>query len=161
MRAAVQRLKFSGWRALAPRLAGAMVAALGDIGADVVTWVPLAPRRRAGRGFDQAEVLARHVASLLGLPARHLLRRRVDTREQARRSGAERRVALRDAFEPIADAPASVLLVDDVLTTGATAAACAEALRRAGARRVVVLAAARSLGGPIPARCYIGAPPRG
>lgn len=150
---AIRGMKFSGWHALAEPLAGAMVAVL-RAEADVVTWVPLSRRRRARRGFDQAEALARAVARSLGVPAAPLLRRPRDTRPQARQTAEERRRALRGAFRAVAVAPPRVLLVDDVLTTGSTAAACAEALRGAGARRVVALTAARTLGDPVPARCF-------
>jgi ComF family protein len=156
---AIRALKFSGWRALAPSLAAAMVEALRlhpveGFAADAVTWVPLAPRRRGSRGFDQAEMLARLVASRLDLNAVPLLVRIRDTTAQATRPGRQRRASLRGAFEPRGRLPLSVLLVDDVLTTGVTVAACAAALKRGGARRVVVLTAARSCRGAVPARCY-------
>jgi predicted amidophosphoribosyltransferase len=159
---AIRALKFSAWRALAPSLAAAMVEAIhahpiDGFSADAVTWVPLAPRRRGARGFDQAEVLAAFVAPKLGLEAAPLLTRVRDTTAQATRTGRQRRASLRGAFAPRGRAPPSILLVDDVLTTGVTAAACAEALRRGGANRVVVLTAARSCRGAVPARCY-GAP---
>jgi ComF family protein len=156
-------MKFSGWRAVGAHLAGGMAEVAADLlPADVVTWVPLSRRRRARRGFDQAEVLARATAARLGIAVRPLLIRVRDTRAQARAGGPERRRALRDAFVPRrgpSDLPARVLLVDDVLTTGATAAACASALHRSGASHVSVLTAARSLGGPVPARC-LGTPVR-
>jgi competence protein ComFC len=151
--AAIRGMKFSGWSALAPHL-GAAMAASCDLRADVVTWVPLSRRRRARRGFDQAEVLAREVGPGLGLPVCRLLRRVRDTPAQARRGGADRRSALTGAFRATGSPPGRVLLVDDVLTTGTTAAACASALREAGATWVALLVAARSAGGPIPARCY-------
>ncbi len=144
-RRAVHRLKFSGWRDVASALAGAMVEAAGPIEADLVTWVPLARRRLAERGYDQARALATAVGHRLDLPVARLLRRPVASGSQARRGAADRREAVRHAFVPVRAAPASVLLVDDVLTTGATAAACATALRAAGALDVTVLAAARSL----------------
>ena len=147
-RRAVHRLKFSGWRDVASALADAMVATADPVEADAVTWVPLARRRRAERGYDQARALATAVARRSGVPARRLLRRPVASGSQARRGGADRREAVQGAFVPARAAPARVLLVDDVLTTGATAAACAEALAAAGAREVVVLAAARSLRTP-------------
>jgi ComF family protein len=145
-RRAVHRLKFSGWRPVAEALGAAMAEAWdGEI--DAVTWVPLSRRRRADRGFDQALALARVVGRRLDAPVLPLLRRVSDGGQQARRGGRERRVAVRGAFAARGRAPARVLLVDDVLTTGATAAACAEALARAGAREVSVLTAARAASG--------------
>ncbi|HEX2025286.1 MAG TPA: double zinc ribbon domain-containing protein [Actinomycetota bacterium] len=152
---AIRGMKFSGWHALGPHLAGAMAEVAPDVlPAGVVTWVPLSRRRRSRRGFDQAEVIARSVGARLDLPVVPLLRRVRETGAQARRSGADRRRALMDAFQAVHDeAPETVLLVDDVLTTGATAAACAGTLKRAGVETVHLLTAARSLGGPVPARC--------
>jgi len=146
-RRAVHRLKFSGWRDVAEAMADAMAAVGTPAAADVVTWVPLARGRRAERGYDQARALAVALARRLDLPAGRLLRRPVATDPQARRSGAERRAAMRGAFRAVRDAPDRVLLVDDVLTTGATLGAAAEALRAAGAREVHGVAAARSLPG--------------
>jgi ComF family protein len=150
---AIRGLKFSRWHALAPPLAAAM-AEVCDLEAQAVTWVPLSRRRRARRGFDQAELLARAVAPRLGMPVVPLLRRVRDTPAQARRPAGQRRGSLAGAFRAVVPAPRQVLLVDDVLTTGSTAMACADALRERGARRVVVLTAARSVTGPVPARCF-------
>ncbi|MEP6759373.1 MAG: double zinc ribbon domain-containing protein [Actinomycetota bacterium] len=144
---AVHRLKFSGWRDVAAAMADAMAAVDPPAAADVVTWVPLARGRRAERGYDQARALAVALAHRLDLPAVHLLRRPAATDPQARRSGAERRTAMRGAFRAVRPPPARVLLVDDVLTTGATMAAAAEVLRSGGASQVHALAAARSLPG--------------
>jgi predicted amidophosphoribosyltransferase len=158
---AIRALKFSGWRALAPSLAGAMVESfrvhpVDGFAPDAVAWVPLSRRRRGARGFDQAEILAALVAGRVGLENLPLLSRIRETPAQATRTGRERRGTLRGAFAPSGRAPPSVLLVDDVLTTGVTAAACVAALREGGARRVVVLTAARSCRGVVPSRCYGG-----
>jgi ComF family protein len=153
-REALHRLKFSGWRAVARALAGPM-AAVNEFDADAVTWVPLSGRRRARRGYDQARALAARVGEVLGLPVSPLLVRVRDTAPQARRTGAERRRSMQGAFRSSGRAsPARVLLVDDVLTTGATAAECARVLRAAGAREVALLTAARAVSGSVPARCY-------
>ncbi len=151
-KAAILKLKFSGWRSVAGALAAAIVAMEPGAWADAVTWVPLARARRAARGYDQARALARVVAPLLGVPIRPLLRRTAATPPQARRSAAERRAAMAGAFEPRSEAPARVILIDDVLTTGATAAACAQALRAAGAREITLLTAARAVPRPLPRR---------
>ncbi|HTG48409.1 MAG TPA: double zinc ribbon domain-containing protein [Actinomycetota bacterium] len=146
-RQAVHRLKFSGWRDVGPALAAA-IAACDPPPVDAVTWVPLARRRLADRGYDQARVLANGLRRPLGVPVRRLLRRTVRTDPQARRNRAERLAAMAGAFEATGSVPARVLLIDDVLTTGATAAACAQALTAAGAREVHLATAARSLHAP-------------
>jgi ComF family protein len=147
VRRAVHRLKFSGWRPVASALGRAMVSAFADAPArpDAVTWVPLSRARLAARGYDQARALAEAVAPGLELPAVRLLARVADAGPQARRGGEARREAMRGAFEAVGTSPARVLLVDDVLTTGATAGACAEALLGAGASQVLLLTAARAL----------------
>ena len=84
-----------------------------------------------------------------------LLARVVETAPQARRSGQERQAALKGAFQATTSRlPESVLLIDDVLTSGATAAECARVLIGNGVREIGVLTAARSLGSGLPGRCY-------
>jgi predicted amidophosphoribosyltransferase len=152
----VARVKYRRTRAtvpwLAARMARLVMAAGADIAADVVTWTPTTSSQRHARGFDHAEVLAHAVARELGLRARPTLRRRPG-RPQTGRPAAARRAGPR--FDVRRGAlPARVLLVDDVATTGATIAAAADALRRAGVTSVVAVTAARTPrpGAPPPVR---------
>jgi predicted amidophosphoribosyltransferase len=116
--------------------------------------VPGSVRRVSRRGYDQAEALATAVARSLNVPAVALLRRCGESAPQARRHGAERRRAMTGAFRLAArvPVPSRVLLVDDVLTTGATAAACASVLAAGGAAEIAVLTAARAVPARLPAR---------
>ncbi len=121
------------------RLAAAAAGRLPRV--DAVTFVPTAPRRRIRRGFDQAALLAAPVAAALGVPLVSALRRTRST-EQSTRSSRERRIGARGAFAiGRAHLPLRVLLVDDVVTSGATARACAEELLCGGVRRVHLLCA--------------------
>lgn len=150
LRDAVHALKFRGRAALSEPLGSLMAAAaLADPvaeGCDVVVPVPLHPHRRAARGFNQSELLAREVAAVLDRPldVRILCRQR-DTPAQVGLPLSDRRTNVRRAFMAVPHPAKRVLLVDDVLSTGFTAAACAQALRAAGAREVVVLALARAV----------------
>jgi len=108
--------------------------------------VPQHPLKSLLRGRDPCGELADGLARAVGLPCRRLLRRARWTRAQMRLSRPERRRNARDVFRPRRAAPARVVLVDDVVTTGSTASECARALKDAGARRVDVLAVARTRG---------------
>jgi predicted amidophosphoribosyltransferase len=109
--------------------------------------VPLHAGRLAERGFNQSEELAARLARRTGLPLVPGLLRCRDTGHQASLGRRARQGNVEGAFVWAVPAPppARVLLVDDVLTTGATLAACADALRAAGTREVRAIAIARSL----------------
>jgi len=148
LREALHALKFAGRRALAGPLgdlaAEQCVASLPD-GIEALIPVPLARERERERGFNQATLLARRIGRRLDVPTRpRWLARIRATRPQSDLSAAERRANVRGAFGA-SDRVAGrhVLLVDDILTTGATLDACARALQNAGAQRVGVLTVAR------------------
>ena len=136
----VARLKYRNARTAVPWLAAAMATVVDRPGLDLVTWVPTTANRRRRRGFDQAEVLARALARRLGLPCRPLLRRRPGP-AQTGLTLAARRVGPAFVAHPGA-VPAAVLVVDDVVTSGATLEAAALVLRRCGAKRVDAVTAA-------------------
>lgn len=117
---------------------------------DVLVPVPLHWRRRLGRGFNQSHLLAHGLGKKIGKPSAHFLARKRGMPPQAGLSVEERRQNVEDVFQIAgrkrsALQGASLLLVDDVLTTGATANACAKILKSAGAKRVDVLTLARPL----------------
>ena len=118
----------------------------GDLSRHLIVPVPLHPRRLAARGFDQAWLLAREVAKALGATAHARAVRRIRaTPPQVGLGRAAREANVRGAFVAYETvARSNVLLVDDVLTTGATLRACAEALMLAGARSVRAVVVARA-----------------
>jgi ComF family protein len=155
MRAIIQAFKYRGHQTLAVPLAARLAdhPHLRLEAVDLIVPVPLHPWRRLTRGFNQAERIARH----LGLPVAHVLVRRQWTTSQAGLDAEARSRNVRGAFTiaPRATgtgrrslrgrlAKARVLLVDDVVTTGATLSACARVLREAGCREVRAATIART-----------------
>ncbi|HET7747559.1 MAG TPA: ComF family protein [Vicinamibacteria bacterium] len=151
LRVLVHELKYRGRRRAAARLAECLLARPSVRGtlqdADVVVPVPLHPRRKRERGFNQSEELARALGRAGGLAvAPTALVRRTDTVSQSGLSAAARRRNVAGAFAVRGRAQVAgrvVVLVDDVYTTGATARACAAALREGGAREIRVVTVAR------------------
>lgn len=138
----VARLKYRNARSSVPFLARGM-AAVVPARIDVVTWAPTTPARLRARGFDQARLLARAVARELGVPCRPLLRR-LPGPAQTGRDAVARHAGPAFTVGQSLRGGRRVLLVDDVVTTGATVAAAARALRDAGAEAVHAVAAART-----------------
>jgi ComF family protein len=147
LRKLIHLLKYEGMRPLARPFGDLLARALPrEQRFDLIVPMPLHWRRRWQRGFNQAELLAREIAKRWNLPVRNAARRTRATSAQAGLTHAKRRANVSGAFAVKRGTRLDgmrVLLVDDVLTTGASAAACARALKRAGARHVALLTLAR------------------
>jgi ComF family protein len=149
MKKLLHELKFGRVRKLHRFLGDLACAGLAGrgISADLITWVPMNPKKRRDRGFNQSELIARVMSKRTGIPCRSLLSER-------RGAGKQRELGLRDRFINILGryeaasgaslSGQSVLLVDDIFTTGATINECARQLRNAGARSVISLTMARA-----------------
>ena len=150
LRAVVHAIKYEGRRSLANPLARLIQQRCRAVleGADAVVPVPLHPSRRRSRGFNQAFDLARHLGPR---PVRALARTRA-TPSQTGLPAAQRHRNMRGAFAPAWRTPSLagkvVVLVDDVMTTGATLDACARVLIEMGAREVRAVTAARVVAPP-------------
>ncbi|MFH1349345.1 MAG: ComF family protein [Pseudomonadota bacterium] len=154
LREAVHQFKYAGKTYLGDSL-GLLVGAFARRWLDksdgfLMMPVPLHTRRLRERGFNQSLVLARFVASMMGIELEYLSLRRVrDTQPQAGLKRDERRKNVRKAFELMDPKPVrgrTVVLVDDVATTGSTLNECARVIKKAGARKVLCLVLARTTG---------------
>jgi len=146
-RSLVSALKYHGHTGVVAPMAEQMLrrAPAGLLADAALVPVPLHPARLLARGFDQAELLARRLSRLSGTPLQCPLRRSGVPTRQVGAGAAARRADGRVRVRSIGPAPAVVVLVDDVHTTGATLDACARALRLAGAQRVGCFTYARAL----------------
>jgi ComF family protein len=151
LRSLIHLFKYSGMKPLARPLAGYLERAIPvDERFDAVVAVPLYWRKKWDRGFNQSELLARLLARRRGIPVLNALRRKRATATQAGLASAGRRRNVAGAFvlrtktSPDPElAGKKILLIDDVMTTGATASACASVLKRGGAKSISLLTLAR------------------
>ena len=151
VRDGVHHFKFEGSRACAEPFGELMAQCLQDHlpeEVDAITWAPLNRKRKRKRGFDQAELLARAVGRRQNLPVISVLRKVHNTQPQSaltqadqRRANAKGAYCLREGVEV---AGLRLVLVDDVVTSGATLSECAFQLRKAGAQRVWCLTLAQA-----------------
>lgn len=144
-------LKYAGASRIAALLAMEALPAFARLrvlaGDPVLVPVPVHAERRRTRGYNQAELLARELAQGARLPVADVLVRRLPTTKQHGLNRAERLRNLRGAFglRDGVDAPATVVLIDDIVTTMATLEACASVLRDAGSRVIYGFAIAREV----------------
>jgi ComF family protein len=152
LRRLIQLFKYGRVETLAKPLGRLLARALPrEQSFDLIVPMPLHWRKRWERGFNQSRLLAREIARRTHVPVRSVLRRVRATAPQAGLTSAKRRANVSGAFEASQRANnlrvlsgGRVLLIDDVMTTGATAASAARALKRAGARHVTLLTLARA-----------------
>lgn len=141
----VSAWKERGLRALARMAARIVADTLPRPDGSIVTFVPPDGERSLSRGHHPAERLARELGEHWELRVEPLLGRSRPVPRQRGLRLADRRRNVRGAFKPLGRAPPAVILIDDIYTSGATAAAAASAIRRAGARRVEVVTFARAV----------------
>lgn len=152
VRGAIHRFKFQNCPGYAGAFAMLMGRAVGEswpqTAFDAVSWVPLSSKRRKKRGYDQAELLARALGEELDLPVEPLLVKLRDNPPQSLQADeGSRRVNVLGAYELTAGAAVegkTILLADDVVTTGSTLSEGARILRTAGAKEVYCVTLARA-----------------
>jgi ComF family protein len=146
LRGLIHLFKYNQVRPLAKPLGALLARAIPrEHRFDVIVPMPLHWKKRWSRGYNQSELLAKEIARRWGLPVERIVRRTKATAPQAGLSNSKRRLNVRGAFAARQSVKGlRVLLIDDVLTTGATASACARVLKRAGASHVAVAAVART-----------------
>lgn len=143
VRLSILRYKFGGRRSYADsygRLLAMKLQKEGWDDTDLLTWVPIAPRRKRTRGYDQSQLLAAAVAKELGMQEVSTLRKIRNTKPQSTMgNAAHRRANILGAYKVVDPALVRnqrILLLDDIITTGATASECARTLLTAGAKEV-------------------------
>ena len=150
VRRAIIRLKFNRAAAYAAPLAELMRECLEEhlLGRfDLITWVPISKKRLRQRGYDQSLLIAKCLADWFSIPLVSTLTKVRDTpRQSTRNSASERRANVLGVYAPTnADfQQKNILLIDDVLTTGATISECARTLKCAGAGKIFVLTTAKT-----------------
>ena len=143
----VHSLKYSGVQALGVDIGRQLGALLNEKGvrADALVPIPLHKRKLRERGYNQAELIARGISEVTRIPLRSdMIRRKKFTQTQTTLSLEERRNNMEEAFfcESSEVRGKTIILVDDIITTGSTIQSCAGALKKAGALRIIAVSAA-------------------
>lgn len=148
VRESILRYKFRGLTAYGAAYAEFLAKCIDESGisCDSITWVPLSRKRLRSRGYDQARILAEATAERLGLPCEKLLEKHVDTKPQSGMGDAQRRrenaKGVYACCTPERVNGRRILVIDDIVTTGATLSECAVTLKKAGCAEVWAAAAA-------------------
>ncbi len=137
----IRRLKYGNAVYLVNTLSQYLLDVLlfSDWYADCITFVPMHRSRQKKRGYNQAERLAKALADCVDIPCKALLGKNKKTVNQARLDRTERLETIKGSFSAMGECPEHVILVDDVMTTGATVNECSKVLKRNGAKVVYVL----------------------
>ncbi len=149
VRASLLRYKFGGLNLYAKPYGEILAKCIDEnkISCDSITWVPLSRRRLRKRGYDQAKLLAQETAGHLGVPCVPMLRKlRNNPPNSGTGSAEKRRQNVKNVYAPLKGAEISgkhILLIDDIVTTGATLCECAKVLKAAGASAVTGASLAR------------------
>ena len=146
----IRELKYHRVKLVAKQLAELLFLHLSLPTADLITGAPISRKRLSQRGFNQAQLIADRLAELARLPSPEIITKHKDTKKQARSSFEERQANLTDSLlveasqQPLIRRK-SILLIDDVISTGATLNECARVLKKAGAKQVFGVGIAQSL----------------
>lgn len=149
VRDSLHRYKFGQRTGYAGIYAGFMVKCIDEkqISCDIIGWAPVSGKRLRRRGYDQSELLAREISLHLGIPVQRLLIKQRHTPPQSRiKNAARRQENVKGAYrccDPELVRGKRILLVDDIVTTGATLSECARILKEAGAAAVYAVTVAR------------------
>lgn len=149
VRKSLHRYKFGGLSHYCAVYAQFMAKSIDEnrISCDIITWVPLSRKRLRQRGYDQAKLLADQLSEITGIECRRLLKKTRNNPAQSGTGGAEKRRAnvsgVYTALSPEKISGKSILIVDDIVTTGATLSECGRMLMSAGAREVKAVTVAR------------------
>ncbi|MEI8143516.1 MAG: ComF family protein [Candidatus Berkelbacteria bacterium] len=146
----IESLKYLGYRDLAEIIGEMMIRRIllsaFDYKKFVVTAAPLHISRKNERGFNQSELIARYIAKRLGLEYQDLLIKKIKTERQVGLTREKRLENVREVFEARKGVIGkNIIIIDDVVTTGATLSECAKVLKAAGAKKVVGIVAARNI----------------